>query len=180
MKKKTKPKQKKSKWIYFVFLITFILSLVFGYITNLISLHSSIATTVIIIFSVIAVGILFDMLGASTLTSKEASFHAKSAKKIKGSKEAIGLIKNNVKVSSVCNDIVGDICGIISGGLGAVLALAIADKFIIDSAVVTMLCAAVISALTVGGKAIFKNVAIKNADNIVFGVSKLLSFFKKN
>lgn len=172
-------KEKKSKWIYFVFLCTFILSMSFGYITNLISLHSNIIITILIVFIVIVLGIIFDMMGASILTSKESTFHAKNAKKIKGAEEAIKLIKNNDKVSSVCNDIVGDICGIISGGLGAVLALNVSEKLNIDSALSTMIIAAIISALTVGGKAIFKNIAIKNADSIVFNVSKILAIFKK-
>ena len=67
------------------------------------------------------------MIGASALTSKESTFHSMNAKKIKGAKETIKLIKNSVKISSICNDIVGDICGIISGGLGAVLAISIAN-----------------------------------------------------
>ena len=149
-------KTKKNNWIYQVFLWTFILSIIFSYITNLISFNSTTIVTSIIILIVIAIGIIFDMLGASALTSKESSFHAMASKKIKGSKQAIKLIRNNVKVSSVCNDIVGDICGIISGGLGAVLALDIAKTFNINTALITMIVSAIISAFTVGGKAIFK------------------------
>jgi len=80
---------------------------------------------ILIILLVIAIGIIFDMIGASSLTSKESTFHSMNAKKIKGAKETIKLIKNNVKISSICNDIVGDICGIVSGGLGAVLAISV-------------------------------------------------------
>jgi len=170
---------KKNNWIYQVFLWTFILSILFSYITNLISFNSATAVTIIIIFLVITTGILFDMLGASCLTSKEATFHAMASKKIKGAKEAIKLIRNSVKVSSICNDIVGDICGIISGGLGAVLAIDIASKFDINLALITMIVSALISALTVGGKAIFKGIAIKNSDKILYSVSKFLYFFKR-
>lgn len=170
---------KNNNWIYQVFLWTFILSIVFSYATNVISSNSTTIVTAIIIICVIAIGILFDMLGASSLTSKEASFHAMAAKKIKGSKEAIKLIRNSVKVSSICNDIVGDICGIISGGLGAVLAINLANSFNINLTLITMIVSAIISALTVGGKAIFKKIAVNNSDKILFSISKIICIFTR-
>ena len=119
------------------------------------------------------------MVGASALTSKEASFHSMASKKIRGAKQAIRLIRNNVKVSSICNDIVGDICGIVSGGLGAVLAIALSNQFQLNLAIMTMIVSAIISSLTVGGKAIFKAVAVKNSDKILFTISKILCIFEK-
>lgn len=171
---------KKNNWVYLVFLITFILSIVFSAGTNVISVHSNIWVTGIVILIVICIGILFDMIGGASLTANEATFHAMSSQKVKGSKVAIKLIKNNVRVSSVCNDIVGDICGIVSGGLGAVMALTLASTFSVDVTLMTMIVAAVISSLTVGGKAIFKSVAVKNADKIIFTISKIVSLVTKN
>lgn len=170
---------KKNNWVYKVFLWTFILSTIFSFSTNYLSNHASIVIMVIIILLVIAIGIIFDMIGASALTSKESTFHSMNAKKIKGAKETIKLIKNSVKISSICNDIVGDICGIISGGLGAVLAISIASLTKFNATIISVITAALISSLTIGGKAIFKNVAIKNSDKIIFNVGKLLSIFKK-
>jgi CBS domain containing-hemolysin-like protein len=172
-------KKKKNTWIYQIFLWTFLLSILFSYTTNIISIKSNMISTAIIIIIVIFVGIMFDMLGTAALTGNEATFHAKNAKKIKGAKLAIKFIKNNVRVSSICNDIIGDICGIVSGGLGAVLAIDIATHFNINITLVTIIIAAIISSLTVGGKAIFKSIAYKNADKILFSVSRSLSFFKR-
>ena len=135
---------KKNNWVYKVFLWTFILSTIFSFSTNYLSSHASIVVMILIILLVIAIGIIFDMIGASSLTSKESTFHSMNAKKIKGAKETIKLIKNNVKISSI-----------------------------------SVITAALISSLTIGGKAIFKTVAIKNSDKIIFSVGKLLSFFKK-
>ena len=42
----------------------------------------------------------------------------------------------------------------------------------------SVLVAAFISSLTVGGKAIFKGIALKNSDKIIFVVGKLKFFFK--
>lgn len=172
-------KKKKNTWIIQIFMWTFLLSILFSYTTNIISINSNILSTAIIILIVIFVGIMFDMLGTAALTGNEATFHAKNSKKIKGAKLAIKLIKNNVRVSSICNDIIGDICGIVSGGLGAVLAINISVKFHINITLVTIIIAAFVSSLTVGGKAIFKSIAYKNADKILFVVSKFLSFFKR-
>ena len=163
---------KKNNWVYKVFLWTFILSTIFSFSTNYLSSHASIVVMILIILLVIAIGIIFDMIGASSLTSKESTFHSMNAKKIKGAKETI-------KISSICNDIVGDICGIVSGGLGAVLAISIANITKVNISLISVITAALISSLTIGGKAIFKTVAIKNSDKIIFSVGKLLSFFKK-
>ena len=169
----------KKSWIVIVFILTFLLSLLFSLITNIISYKFGIIATTVAIILVISIGILFDLIGASSLTSKESTFHAMSAQKVKGAKTAIFLIKNNAKVSSICNDIIGDICGIVSGGLGAVLAINIAEHFHVNAAYNTMIVAALISALTVGGEAIFKNVAIKHSDTILFRVAKIVNIFKK-
>lgn len=166
-------------WIYKVFLLSFILSIVFSSVSTIIADKFNTIILTIIIILVIAIGIIFDMIGVAVLTSKEANLHAKASKKLKGAKEAISLLKNATKVSSVCNDVIGDICGIVSGSLGAVLTIAIANYFHFSITIVTVIITAVISALTVGCKAIFKGVATKNSDSIVFMVGKILSICKK-
>lgn len=168
---------KKQNWNLLVFILSFTLAIIFSFLTNILSNNSSDIFIILIILIVIMIGIIFDMIGVAVLTAKESTFHAMSSKKIKGAKKATKLIKNNVKVASFCNDIVGDVCGIVSGGLGAVLAISISDYLGITLA--TIIVSAIISSLTVTGKAIFKNVAVKKADNILFIFSKILSIFSK-
>ena len=102
----------KDKWIIQVFIISFILSAIFSGLSSLLSDINVIALVVIILI-VIGIGILFDMIGVAALTAEEAPFHAMNSKKIKEATACINLLKNNTKVSSICNDIVGDICGIV-------------------------------------------------------------------
>lgn len=170
---------KNKKWIIEVFIWSFVLAIVFSYATNIVAIHSNIILTSLLILIVISVGIIFDMIGAASLTSSEATFHAMNSQKIKGASIAIKLIKNNVKVSSICNDIIGDICGIVSGGLGAMLAISLHSISKMDLAIITIIISALISSLTVGGKALFKQVAIKNADKIINITSRVIYFFKK-
>ena len=167
---------KKNNWIYKVFLMTFFLSLAFSFVSNVISSRANIFVMILITLFVIAIGIIFDMIGTASLTSNEATFHAKSSKKIKGSNEALSIIKNSVKVASLCNDVIGDICGIVSGGMGAMVAISL-SSIIGNTVLSSILVSSIISSLTVGGKAIFKTVAIKKCDDIVFLVGKIKSIF---
>ena len=169
----------KTKWILTVFILSFILSVIFSGISTAMTNNFHTIVLVFVILLVIGIGILFDMIGVAVLTCKESNLHAKAAKKMKGAKQAIGLIKNSTKVSSVCNDVIGDICGIVSGSLGAALTLDIVGVINISSVIVTMIVTAAISSLTVGFKALFKDVAEKNSDAIVYTSGKILSIFKK-
>ena len=169
----------KTKWILTVFILSFILSVIFSGISTAMTKNFHTIILVLVILLVIGIGILFDMIGVAVLTCKESNLHAKAAKKMKGAKAAISLIKNSTKVSSVCNDVIGDICGIVSGSLGAALTLDIVGVFNASSVIITMIVTATISSLTVGFKAIFKDIAEKNSDAIVYTSGKILSIFKK-
>lgn len=171
-------KKKKDNWILTVFILTFTLSIVFSGISNVIAASFNEIVLALILVVVISLGILFDVIGTATITANEATFHSMSSKKVKGAKECISLIKNSNKISSICNDVVGDVCGIISGGLGAVLAISLSTTTGFNNTIISVLVSAFISAFTVGGKAIFKKVAIANSDNIVFSVGKVKHLFR--
>ena len=171
---------KKDNWILKAFLITFFIALIFSSASNLlISKFSNSILLIIIALVFILIGIIFDIIGTAVLTGNEATFHAKSSKKIKGSKEGVYLIKNANRISSICNDVIGDICGIVSGSVAAMLAINISIKYNISVVLTTLIISSIISSLTVGGKAIGKKYAIKNSDNIIFIVAKILNKFKK-
>lgn len=171
---------KKDSWIYKVFFMTFFLSIFFSFVSNIISIHANLLFVSILTLFIIIFGIIFDMIGTAALTSREATFHAKSSRKIKGAKEAIYIIKNSANVANICNDVIGDICGIISGGLGVSVSSALSGLFGINITISSIIVSALISSLTVGGKAIFKKIAIKNCDNIIFVIGKVLCIFKIN
>ena len=69
----------------------------------------------------IALGILFDIIGVAVTAADPRPFHSMAAHREKGAKEALMLLRNAGRVSSVCNDVVGDICGIVSGTTAAVI-----------------------------------------------------------
>ena len=170
-------KKEQNKWILTVFILTFILSITFSLVSNVVvAKFNNIILTIILILT-ISLGILFDLIGTAAISANESTFHALNSKKKKGAKESILLIKNSNKISSICNDIIGDVCGIISGSLGTMLAISISSSTNINSSLVSIVLAAFISAFTVGGKAIFKVVALKNADGIILTVGKIMNKF---
>ncbi len=170
--------KKNKKWIVTIFILTFILSIIFSGISNVIAASFNEVVLTFILIAVITLGILFDCIGVSVMTAKEATFHSMSSSKVKGAKETINLIKNSSRISSICNDVVGDVCGIISGGLGAVLAISLSTTTGFNNTIISVIISAFISSFTVGGKAIFKGIAMNNADKIIFVVGKLKYFFK--
>ena len=98
------------KWFIEVFVMTFILSMVFSYIsTNGVS-NLSLIPAILILIAVILVGIIFDIIGVAVTVANEHEFHAKATKKVKGSKDSIKLIKNAPRVANICADVIGDIC----------------------------------------------------------------------
>ncbi len=168
---------KKDLWILIIFVLTFVLSFIFACLSSLATnMNVFLLSVVLILF--IMVGIIFDMIGVAVLSCEEATFHAKASRKITGSKECIKLIKSANKTSSICNDVIGDICGIVSGTITASLVV-----LLWNTSLSSIILTALVSSLTVGGKAIGKKIAIKKCEDIVFLVGKILnkfSFFNKS
>ena len=159
------------KWILLITSLTFVISMIFSYLSETILKKSNIVIELLVLLIVILIGIIFDMIGVAITTCAEHPFHAMASRKIKGAKTAIKLIKNKDKVSSFCNDVIGDICGIVSGTAGVIIATSIAK----DSIICSLLVTATISSLTIGGKALGKKVAVNKSENITKIVSKVLS-----
>lgn len=169
---KNKEKKENLKWFITVCISTFILSLFFSYISTTAISNLSIVPAIILLFAVIFIGILFDIIGVAVTVAKEEHFHAMATKKIEGSKLAIKLIRNSAKVSNFCADVIGDICGVLSGAVGAIIAMKLTQDYGMDQNV-QFVVSALVASVTVGGKALGKSIAQKNSTQIVHLVSKI-------
>ena len=131
-----------------------------------------------VLFLFISVGVVFDFVGLSVATADEKAFHSMSARRIPAGSKAVYLIKNAEKVSSFCNDVIGDICGVISGATGAAIAVRL---FMESNSTVTfvgnLLLTALISTMTIGSKAALKGIGIRYSNGVVLVVAKILCFF---
>lgn len=128
---------------------------------------------------VITTGIIFDIIGVASAVAEEKPFHAKAAKKIKGAGHAILITRNADKVATFCNDVVGDICGTVSGALGAAMVFQIViERPGWNEAIFSVIMTGFVAALTVGGKAAGKRTALHDSQQIVFGVGRILAWFE--
>ena len=180
MSKNSKGKDhSKLKWFIEVFIITFVLSICFSYVsTNGVS-NLNLGASIFILILVIAIGIGFDIIGVAVTVANEEEFHAKATKKVKGSKDSIKLIRNAPKVANICADVIGDICGVLSGAISALISVKITEQFGLNFNLQFILSATV-AALTVGGKAIGKGVANEKSTKIVHAVGIVMNKFSKN
>jgi len=176
-KTKNKKSNSNTKWIIQVFIITFLLSICFSYIsTNGVSKLEIIPAIVILIF-VIGIGIVFDIIGVSVTVANEEEFHAKATKKLSGAKTSLRLIKNSARVANFCADVIGDICGVLSGAISTMISMKLTQNLGMPEDIQFIISASV-AALTVGGKAVGKEFANKKSTEIVYFVGKIISKFK--
>ena len=166
------------KWFIKVSIMTFILSIIFSYISANGVSNLNLISAILILMLVIATGIFFDIVGVAVTVANEEEFHAKATKKVKGSKDSIKLIRNAPKVANICADVIGDICGVLSGAISALISVKITEQFGL-SFDMQFILSAIVAALTVRGKALGKGVANRNATPIVHAVGTLFSKFRK-
>lgn len=174
-----KKKNNNSKWIIKITLLAFIISFVFSFISELALNNTGVFIGIIILFIFILLGIIFDMIGVAVTAADEKPIHSMNARKVRGADIATIFKKNADKVSSFCNDVVGDICGIISGSAGVVIATSLTKIVKIEPFYISLIVTAIIAALTIGGKALGKGFAMKNSNNILYSFSKFVSYFYK-
>lgn len=170
-------KKSNSRWIVIVVSIAFMLSLLLSIMTSILFRNMSLIIAIVVTFFFILLGILFDIIGVSATCADIEVFHAKAARKIRGGKIGVRLIKNASKVSSICCDVVGDICGIISGSAGVLIINFLMQLTDYNQILLSALVMALISSLTIGGKALGKEMAIQKRNAVITMVSKLLSIF---
>ena len=168
-------RRKTIRWVVTIFLVTIFISGIISLISDAVMANSSLTVAFFILFGIIAVGIVFDVVGMAVATADEKPFHSMAARKVPGAHESITLLRNAERVSSICNDVVGDICGVISGSASATIAALILTNAEIGwPRGVSLAMSAMAAGLTVGGKAIGKTVAVNSCTQIVHMVGRLI------
>ena len=99
--------------------------------------------------------------------------------KIYGARQAVKLIHNAGLVANFCGDVVGDISGTLSGAIGAGIAISLMKHFpLVDAIWVGSAITSLIAAATVGGKALGKHLAVNYANQIIFRVAIVISWWE--
>ena len=170
-----KARNKTIKWVITIFLVTILVSGTISLVSDVVMEGSSIPVAFLILFLIILVGIIFDIIGMAVATADEKPFHSMAARKVPGAQESIRLLRNAERVSSICNDVVGDICGVVSGSASATIAVQVISNFEFSwPQIVSLVMSSLAAGLTVGGKAIGKTFAVNSCTEIVHGVGKII------
>ena len=170
-----KERNKTVRWVVTIFFVTILVSGTISFTSDLLMANSTMLVAFIILWTIVLIGIIFDVIGVAVTSADEKPFHSMAARKVPGAQEAIRLLRNAERVSSICNDVVGDICGVVSGSASATIAAQILKNFVFSAeSVIPLLMSALVAGLTVGGKAIGKTFAMNSCTQIVHGVGKIV------
>ena len=178
-KEKVKKEQVNVKWILTIVVISFVISFCLSFVSQVAIPNLSLFFGILITLLFVAIGILFDIIGVAVTSADEAVFHSMNSRKVKGANVAVKFKKNAEKVSSFCCDVIGDICGVVSGAAATTIAVILVETFNWDILLTGLFVTAIISSLTIGGKAVGKSFAINKSDIILYEFAKFISNFYK-
>ena len=176
-KEKVKKEKVNVKWIMQIALISFTISFGLSFVSEIAIPNLSVVWGMLLTLAFVFVGILFDIVGVAVTGADEKVFHSMNSRQVKGSKVAVLFKKNADKVSSFCCDVIGDICGIVSGASASAVSVGLAATFNWNLLLVSLTVAAIVASLTIGGKACGKSFAINKSDVILYEFAKIISIF---
>ncbi len=180
-KRKNNAEVPQYRWALRIFFIAVALSAALSLASESALTGAGIAAALMVLAGFIGLGILFDIIGVAVTAADERPFHSMAAHKEPGASEAIALLRNAGRVSSFCNDVVGDICGIVSGTTAAVIVIRLQPLLVsVHSVFLSAAVTAIISGLTIGGKALGKSLAINQSTRVVFLAGKILHVFHRS
>lgn len=165
------------RWIFTISIVSFFLSAVLSFFSERALHFVGNITAFLILLFFIFIGIFFDIIGVAATAATEKRFHSMAARKVKGAKQAIWIVRNAGKVGSFCNDVVGDISGIISGATSAIIITRLIQGADVISVLLSLCITGCVSSLTIGGKAIGKSIGLTFSEDIVGMVGRLMAIF---
>ena len=166
-------------WVIKVFFLAIALSAALSLASESVLSGADVAVALLILIAFIGLGIVFDIVGVAVTAADAKPFHSMASHKVKGAKESLMLIRNASRVSSICNDVVGDICGIVSGATGAVIVTQLQKSFNTKTVLISVGVTALVSGLTIGGKAMCKPFAMKQSKKVVYLAGRILHLFSR-
>lgn len=161
-------------WAFKTFVLSIFLSIAFSVVSQSLLPNLSIFLSLFIIAFFIVFSVAFDMISVAVTSIKIEQIYKHKGEK--GYQTAVKLCENTEKVSSFCGDVVGDICGILSGagGVSLVLNMHIYDETLYFLA--TCLVSSIIAGLTIFGKAVMKNYSVEKCENVVMKTAGIMEF----
>jgi CBS domain containing-hemolysin-like protein len=171
------------RWSVLISMVTFVMACIFTVAASSLLDGVTWGIGMLIVIILISIGVVFDLLGLAAAAANEAPFHGMASAKVRGSRQAIYIIRNADRFSNICNDVIGDMTSVISGAAVTVVVIKLlnsygnGDDFM--RTVVTVIFTAIVSALTVGGKAVGKSFAIHFSTAIVLFIGQIFYHLEK-
>ena len=173
-----KRKKWRFRWAVQVFFIAIALSAVLSFCSNEALEEAELGLAFCVLAFFILLGIVFDIIGVAVTAADERPFHSMAARKAPGARQALALIRRANQVSSFCNDVVGDI---VSGSTAAVIVLRIQEALPVSTPLATVGVSlgitALVSGLTIGGKAVGKTFALEKSTAVLQLVGRVMYVF---
>lgn len=173
-----KKNRRRTRWVFIISIWTFILAVLLSFVSHyFLNEIESLFVSFLILLLVVFLGIIFDLIGTAAAAADIGPLNAKASRKVTGAKCGVNLVKNAERVATFCNDVGGDIAGIISGTLVTILVmkLIIAVPYYQAEFYLGILITSLIAAITVGGKAWGKIIAINNSTEVILLVGFVLT-----
>ncbi|NKI19798.1 hypothetical protein HFN20_00860 [Paenibacillus dendritiformis] len=170
------------KWSIFIFFVTFAMAVILSVASTSMLGKAGWGVGMVIVLMLVLIGVFFDIMGLAAAAAKETPFHAMAAERVRGAKQAIYIVRNADRFSNFCNDVIGDMTGVISGSATAIVVTNLLWSMNAESVwmttAVSVAFTGLVSALTVGGKALGKSFAIHYSTPIVLLVGKCFHFLE--
>jgi CBS domain containing-hemolysin-like protein len=167
------------KWVILITISAFFISTFMSFFSELLLDNATVFVSFIILIIIIFIGIIADALGVAVTVADEKPFHSMASAKVKSASSSLYLIKHASKVANILCDVIGDVCGIISGTSAALIIVNMQGLYPgKDLALVSLLLSGFIASLTIGGKAAGKEIAMVYFKEIVLFMGKVISVFK--
>lgn len=178
-KEQEKKEKVNKKWVSQIVILAFTISFCLSFISESTIPNLSLPFGILLILLFILINIIFDIVGMAVTSAEEKVFHSMNSRKVKGADIAVKMIKNADKVSNFCCDVIGDICGVVSGAASTSISLIIASQLNTNTFFTSLIVAAIVASLTIGGKALGKTIAINKSNIIIYETSKIFSHIYK-
>lgn len=175
-------KRRKARWVIIITIWAFFLAIAFGFIAQyFLNEIESLTVSFSILLTVVVIGIIFDLVGTAAAAAKIGPMNSKAACKVPGARRGVYLVKNAEQVANFCNDVAGDISGVVSGTLAALIVFRLAFTIPHDQAefYLGIVLTALVAAVTVGGKAWGKIIAINNSTEVILLAGIIIDRFER-
>ncbi|GHV17444.1 hypothetical protein FACS18949_04830 [Clostridia bacterium] len=167
------------KWALQMTALSFVITILLTLAADRALAGARLAAALAMVALFVVLNVVTDMFGMAVATASHKPFHSMSARRVAGAAESLMFLRSADRVASFCSDVIGDVCGIVSGASSATIVILVVRDGNFDATVTALIVSGLLAGLTVGGKALGKPLAMKHNTEIVLFVGKIIHTYKR-